>query len=530
MNKIKKIVDKYGYIVFIKLSLAPLFLIITTPFMMSKLWWNCRILLQGKLDQYHRFSGIPSINCFYYWTQAFNLKTFGKNGVSNLIGLGNYNLTNFFHVPRFGNFLFWKFSIIVTIVSFLGFSLSHVLWSLNNYGYYPIYVTLIILFSVLLYSCIDRVNYNSLGWFLFPCFVWAIGSDSYLVISALSGIIGFFSITVGVFAFILSLVYFISSLDFIFLYTLLPLVLVTLYRMYPSFKCISVKKKDSSFINVLKLIGVFTNQVKYKRQKRISILGIYFTTWFSLYLLIALYQSNWKFNEYLTLLSIFISLLFLGESAIFRFADSHSYLISTWSVTAAYTIIAEDPVILCSFLIVSNPIPIFGLFCTKKLPILKVPERRPIFVGNAISKVREFLNGINSGEKVLFQFDNPNGSYNKIFDGYRNFYELLLYCGNTQGLHIFPDWYFIQETNTPDGLEVWGRKVSDVFSSREKIPFSYFIAYETQTNPLPDEFHKDRRISKLRSLNLSDLKDDFSPDPPNGMDGDTLTLNLYAIR
>jgi len=26
------------------------------------------------------------------------------------------------------------------------------------------------------------------------------------------------------------------------------------------------------------------------------------------------------------------------------------------------------------------------------------------------------------------------------------------------------------------------------------------------------------------------LKDDFSPDPPNGMEGDTLTLNLYAIR
>ena len=223
-------------------------------------------------------------------------------------------------------------------------------------------------------------------------------------------------------------------------------------------------------------------------------------------------------------------LLFLGESAIFRFADSHSYLISTWSVTAAYTIIAEDPVILCAFLIISNPIPLFGLFCTKKPTILKVPDRRPIFVGNAISTVREFLNGINSGEKVLFQFDNPNGSYNKIFDGYRNFYELLLYCGNTQGLHIFPDWYFIQETNTPDGLEVWGRKVSDVFSSREKISFTHFIAYETQTNPLPDEFHKDRRISKLRSLNLSDLKDDFSPDPPNGMEGDTLTLNLYAIR
>ena len=135
-----------------------------------------------------------------------------------------------------------------------------------------------------------------------------------------------------------------------------------------------------------------------------------------------------------------------------------------------------------------------------------------------------------SNERILFQFDNPNGSYNKIFDGYRNVYELLLYCGNLQNLHIFPDWYFIQETNTSDGLEVWGRNLTDVFVSREKISFDYFIAYETQKNPLSAEFYNDSRISKIRSLNLSDLREDFSPDPPNGMEGDTLTINLYAIK
>ena len=74
MNKIKKIIDKYGYIFFMKLFLSTLFLIITTPFMIFKLLWNCRVLLQGKIDQYHRFSGIPAINCFFYWTQAYNLK------------------------------------------------------------------------------------------------------------------------------------------------------------------------------------------------------------------------------------------------------------------------------------------------------------------------------------------------------------------------------------------------------------------------------------------------------------------------
>ena len=140
MNKIKKIVDKYGYTVFVKLLFAPLFLIITTPFMMIKLWWNCRVLLQGKIDQYNRFSGIPAINCFFYWTQAYNLKKFGKRGLSNLIGLGKFNLSKFFYVPRFGNFLFWKFSTLVTLVSFTGFALSHCLWMLNSDNLYPIYI------------------------------------------------------------------------------------------------------------------------------------------------------------------------------------------------------------------------------------------------------------------------------------------------------------------------------------------------------------------------------------------------------
>ena len=180
MNKIQKLVNKYGYIVFVKLLFAPIFLIITTPFMMIKLWWNCRVLFQCKIDQYHRFSGIPAINCFFYWTQAYNLRKFGNRGVSNLIGLGKFKLSKFFYVPRFGNFLFWKFSTLVTLVSFIGFALSHCLWMINSHSFYPIYITIIILFSVLLYSCIDRINYNSLGWLLLPPFIWLVSHNNVL--------------------------------------------------------------------------------------------------------------------------------------------------------------------------------------------------------------------------------------------------------------------------------------------------------------------------------------------------------------
>ena len=530
MNKIQKLVNKYGYIVFVKLLFAPIFLIITTPFMMIKLWWNCRVLFQSKIDQYHRFSGIPAINCFFYWTQAYNLRKFGNRGVSNLIGLGKFKLSKFFYVPRFGNFLFWKFSTLVTLVSFIGFALSHCLWMINSHSFYPIYITIIILFSVLLYSCIDRINYNSLGWLLLPLFIWLVSHNNVLLSTVISGIIGIFSITVGVFTFIIGIVFYGFKSDIKLIYMLLPLTFITAVRFYPSLTDSIQGKIGNVYINILKLIGVLSTNTKYKRKKKISILGIYFTILFSCFLAIALYQSNFTLNPFLVIISIFISLLFLGESALFRFADSHSYLVSTWSVIAAYTIFSESPLLVYAFLFISNPIPVFGLFITNKPPLLMVPERRPIFVGDAILTVREFLNGIDSGERILFQFDNPNGSYNRIFDGYRNVYELLLYCGNLQNLHIFPDWYFIQETNTSDGLEVWGRNLTDIFVSREKISFNHFIAYETQTNPLPAEFYNDSRISKIRSLNLSDLKDDFSPDPPKGMEGDSLTFNLFAIK
>ena len=72
---------------------------------------------------------------------------------------------------------------------------------------------------------------------------------------------------------------------------MLPLVLITLYRMYPALKCKVKEDSDNTFVNILKQIGVLSNQVKYK-DSRFSVLGIYFTSLFSLYLFISLHQSN----------------------------------------------------------------------------------------------------------------------------------------------------------------------------------------------------------------------------------------------
>jgi len=527
INKINKVIKKYGYGIIFKIMLSPFSVIITTPFMMAKLIWNCRVLLGGKLDQYHRFSGIPSTNCFFYWTQAYNIKKFGKAGISNLLGLGNYKISKFFFVPKLGNYLFWKFSTVITLSCFFAFAVSHLLWILNADKIFSLCVTVVISFSVLLYSCIDRVNYNCLGWLFFPLFIWSIGSDYFLLSSIASGFIAYFSITVCIFSFIIGIIFYFSEFNIYIIFSLMPAFILSFIRLYPAMK---IGESGNVFLSILKLIGVVSRNVKYKRHKKISILGIYFSVLFASFLIISIYRNNLAFNSYLSVILIFILLLFLGEIALFRFADSHSYLISCWSASASYTIVSGDPVLLATFLFISNPIPFFGLFITKNLPILRVPERRPVFVGNAISKVRKFLDGIRSGEKILFQFDNPNESYNKIFDGYRNFYELLLYCGNLNNLQVFPDWYFIQETNTPDGVEVWGRNLSDVHASRGKIPFNYFIAYETKLNPLPNEFHSDSRISKIRSLDLSTLRDDFFPDPPKGMEDDPLLLNLYALK
>jgi hypothetical protein len=260
-----------------------------------------------------------------------------------------------------------------------------------------------------------------------------------------------------------------------------------------------------------------------------SSLGTYYLILFTAFFCISIYQNSPSFTSLSITLLLFIILLLFGEFSILRFADSHSYIISSWLVCVAITIISQDILTLIALIFISNPSPIFNLFCMSKPSPWIVPPRKPIHVSNAIDRGCKFLSHVNKNGKVLVQFENPRGNYNNIFDGYRNVYELLLHCGSKCQLNLFPDWYFINDTNHDEGIEVWGRELTDVFKTKEKFSFNYFISYETNSKKLPNSFKTDPRIKEISSLDLSEFKEDFSPDPPYGIGEKPIKFYLFKL-
>ena len=51
-----------------------------------------------------------------------------------------------------------------------------------------------------------------------------------------------------------------------------------------------------------------------------------------------------------------------------------------------------------------------------------------------------FLEPVKQSEKLFMAFDNPNGLYEKVFDGYRVLLELPLYVAATQEINYTSDW------------------------------------------------------------------------------------------
>ena len=76
----------------------PFFLLYRMPIAWAKSLWEARILLNG---QWHRYMGSNpqnAINSMFYRTQWINLDRYGRNGVSPILGLGQYPLKNRFHL------------------------------------------------------------------------------------------------------------------------------------------------------------------------------------------------------------------------------------------------------------------------------------------------------------------------------------------------------------------------------------------------------------------------------------------------
>lgn len=521
----KKFIKRNGYKGLIRLLLAPLTVIVTTPFRMCQLLWNCRVLLDGNWSHYHRFSGIPSANCFYYWNQAFQLDEYGRSGISPLIGTGNYSLKKWFHLSLPSHYLFWRMSNVTTLVSFFGWAFSHVIWMSYIDAWFIILIIIIASLGSLLYSCIDRVNYNSIGWLFFPMALYGLYSNNFWITVFAGLMASFGSITVSVYIGISSIVFALHHLSMIPLVAMFPMGLKILSQLVSA-----VGTDRQIFNNVANLIGLSRKGVKYKRSVKLGVSNIYFVALFGVYIALSFYLAQGQTLIFLYVASLMVFLYVLNESSLFRFADTHSFYLSIWSVITANTIIFQDIYILAAYLFVSNPVPLFGLFFDDKKIIDVVPERQPIYVKNYVNAVAGLFKNVPPGSKVLFAFNDPGTEYDKIFDGYRQIHEVALYVAARKKIHLFPDWYAVSENNYPGAPSLWGRDVNSVLRNAQEREASHVIVYDTSEDVVSPIFIESDLFACVGELDWASIAGEFPVGYPYGTKNRAKTPIWYIFE
>jgi hypothetical protein len=502
---LNKFIDKYGILALIMLPFYPVTLLFWGPYRLAATMWNARVFAKGRWSEYMGFSALHSINQLFYRTQILNIDRYGRSGISPYLSLGNFPIGNWWHISLPASYLYWIMGGVLPLVSLFGWWSMHFFWFIdpNIDLYWGGIVLFLTLFSSSFFAnTFVTQNYNALGWLFFPLGLWGM-LHGYYPITALAWLAASFgSITVVFIAGILSLSYAVYTNDFWIMIVILPAGFKILLHFYWSLSKIQSKIDDkptgikAMIVNVLKVIGAISTDVKYKRR---ALKGMQITP---LYLLILYLQFGislyWLVDD-LNLLWWTAVVMFVINSFYIRFSDNQSMNMMILSIATITVLMKQDILILLSFWLVISPIPLFLEGKSEGSMLNAVKPLKPYNIKVIIDKVEIFLKKIEIDSRVLCAFNNPMGEYEKIFDGYRSLYEVPRYIASKNNFLLFPDWWAIMENNYEGAQEFWGRDADSINKNIKAYNATHVLIYTD------NEMNEVEVLSRIDACKVSEL-------------------------
>ena len=466
----------------ISLTFYPFLLIYMMPVAWIKSIWQARVLLKGHWHKYMGFHPLNAINSLFYRTQWINLRKFGRNGSSSLIGLGNFPLWKWFHLSYLGSFFYANAAPIITLFGSLFWVLSHLVWMTQINTFWSIFLTLTLLFSSTSYAmAFARQNYQILGWMFFPLGLF------FLNLTDLFGTtIVFFLMTIGggvtqIFFAAPIVVYFsYHHSEPLILATLLPAGIVILSRFIP---LVANRSIAISLNETAKLIGLTSRKVRYNREmNKISNFSIYFLSLYAIGSVMLFFVSG-----KIPALAIIGLLAFFINQRFFRAADDQSMILFFLSLFTFHTVQQDGSLmLLLSLWLVASPLPVF-LSIQEPLKKNKFGEiliHRPFDHSKLEFEIGNFFSPVRTGDSVYFAFSDPKGLYQNCFDGYRRILEMPLYVASKKGFHLFPDWYAVTQTNYIGAPNCWGRNPEEVSENMGRWHAKFAVIYQDSETDL----------------------------------------------
>jgi hypothetical protein len=481
--RLRFIRERVGKVGLIEAALHPLL----TPVFIMPAWfrslWASRVLLFGQWGRYHGFHPQNALNSFFYKTQWLNIERYGRHGVSGVVGLGDYPLSRWFHLSMLSSCLYANAGAATTLLGTLIWASLHLVWLDVVSWTWVLGVTAVFFFSSTAFAmAFTRQNYNILGWMWVPLALYAVLNGQWALAALVWLAASLASITVIFAAIPLMAAHAWSSGDVEAILSLLPAITKLGLHLLPT---LSKGGPRTALLNIAKLIGLMPVGVRYKRTSmRFGVFNLY---------LIGLYGIGcgilWWAQKSVPTLPLTALVLFVVNQHLIRFADYQSVILLFVTVFAAWLMVASPSVLgLVALAVVVNPLPAFFGLCSIKRDrtMVRTQARQPFDHSRLQTGLETFLGSVPTGSRIYFAFEDPRGVYENLFDGYRNILELPLFIAASRGVHLFPDWYAVTETNYEGAPNCWGRTPESVLDNANRWGAAYAVVYQDSGTNLED--------------------------------------------
>ena len=241
---------------------------LTSPFLSYLKTFSNAVTLFSKKGKFSMaFSPVIALNSFFYKTQYYNLRKFGRMGISNILGNSTYPLSRLFHLSIPALFLYTKYGALCVLTFSLFWVFNHLFWIALGVDFlWCISIVFILLFSTSnYYFSFSRMNYQIIGWSLLPVLLIILFIGDSLSVALFYLLIVSLSITAGLFSLFLIICNSPSFFTFDLFYCFIFIVPLLFLRLYP---LVISGDLFSSFKRTLYFIGTAGKSSKYSRSQR----------------------------------------------------------------------------------------------------------------------------------------------------------------------------------------------------------------------------------------------------------------------
>ncbi|MBC3765019.1 hypothetical protein [Neptunicella marina] len=429
------------------------------------------------------------LSCFYL-PFVFLKDKYQQDTVQNVLFKRDFKLSRLFQYSYLGHkfyaclgFKYYFFCYLVLLVS-----ASYIVATQQQFGWLSSCALVLALCvnTVSLYCVFYKSNYNTLGMVLILPVFYLLSIQAYWFACILATIAIIASFSSGIFMLALIGLQVLTK-DVYALISSLGIGCVLVWKIAP---LLIGEEQKGHLSRILAIIGA-VGESKYHRNKAVWSAQFYY--WISLNLLfIITYLIHCSVVNYLVFTPLGVSLL----NSKIRFADIQHFWMFAIGVYAGILIQDFNSWSLLLFLAIANLPPRF--FGDNKftemsdcLPVLQVQDFA------VFRAVEQFLKSVPENATVFHAHRDPQGMYNRIFQGQKEIVDVIFYAGMQHNVAVYPNYWAVLIDCKQGDLDYFYKDSAELFARLTTFNAEYMIISSVDREHLKDASFLNNRLAIL---------------------------------